>query len=76
VIAGAVSLIASQPQVNPNAVPTGVGRSPWYEPSRDRAMNQPLPNSTFGPAPAEERPNTGCAELYHSPFSYFGRKKN
>ena len=47
VIAGVVSLIASKPQVNPYAAPIGVGRSPWYDKARDRAMNQPLPNSTM-----------------------------
>jgi hypothetical protein len=34
------------------------------------AMDKPFPDSTFGPAPAEERPNTGCAILHRSPFSY------
>src|SRR5262249_40171727 len=47
-VAGAVDLVISKPQVNPYAAPIGVGRSPWYDDSRDRAMNQPLPNATFG----------------------------
>jgi hypothetical protein len=32
------------------------------------ATDKPFPDSTFGPAPAEERPNTGCAILYGFDF--------
>jgi hypothetical protein len=75
-VAGAVNLIIAKPGSILSQYPIGVGKAQHFGSLRDRAIAQPLPNSTFGPAPAEQRPNTGCAELYHSPFSYFGRKKD
>jgi hypothetical protein len=66
------ALQAGKPLTNVHA-PIGVGRGLGAELRAafgPLPMDKPHPDSTFGPAPAEERPNTGCAILYRSPFSY------
>ena len=82
-VAGVVDLVITKPVMSLYAAPIAVGRSPWYDQGRERAMNQPLPNATFGnvrrgedvdPFSYDKR-REGYAELIHSPFSYFGRRK-
>jgi hypothetical protein len=64
-VAGAVNLVISKPPMSMHAVPIGVGRS-MFAGVAD-AMLQPLSDR---PLSAEERPNTGCAVLIRSPFTY------
>jgi hypothetical protein len=61
------ALQAGKPLTNPHAVPLGVGnRGIGSEIRRTfgSSISQPMLDSTFGPAPIEERPGKGCAALF------------
>ncbi len=65
-MAGAVNLVITKAPMNKNAISIGVDTGIGVELRRrfDSTFGQPLLDSTFGPALAEEGSNTGWAELY------------
>jgi hypothetical protein len=47
-VAGAVDLVISKPVMSAAAIPTGVGKNPWFDKSMQTTLDKRLPGSMFG----------------------------